>query len=66
MKVIPCNGNLHLGKKFFDFELNKKFKIGEVLGFWIPIELDQLSCISFSYLSLMHFFEVLKCITTHQ
>jgi hypothetical protein len=66
MKVVPCNGNLHLGGKLFDLELGLKFKIGKVLGFWIFVELHQLSCISSSHLGLMHFFEVLKCAITHQ
>jgi hypothetical protein len=57
MKVVLYNGNLHLGGKLFDFELNKKFKPRKVLGFRIPLKL-QLSCISSSHLGLMFF---LKC-----
>jgi hypothetical protein len=66
MKVVPCNGNLHLGGKLFDLELGLKFKIGKVPSFWIVAKLHQLSYISSSHPGLMHFFELLKCTGTHQ
>jgi hypothetical protein len=64
--IVPLgDGSKCLG--IFGLEV---FKIGSmtmiVLGFAIPTQLHQLSCISSSQVEWMHFDEMLKCRSAHQ